>query len=63
MGLPGEAGCRWSGCFEFRPGFMSRSSRSGDRVGPSQARGRWEEGSLVYLFLPNITLGREFGPE
>ena len=55
-----------SGCFEFRPGFMSRSGRQ-PRTGPSpsQVRGCWEEGSLlmVCLFLPNITLGRELGPE
>lgn len=36
-----------SGCFEFRPGFMSRSGRQ-QRTGPSpsQARGRGEEGTF-----------------
>lgn len=36
-----------SGCFEFRPRFMSRSGRQ-PRTGPSpsQAKGRWEEGTF-----------------
>lgn len=55
-----------SGCFEFRPGFMSRSGRQrGQDPALPEPGAAGEEGAVLMecLFLPNVTLGKEFGAE